>query len=548
MPVSRATTSPSLPIWVCFLCLFLLDLLYGATLRQLTGIPLLSTRVIRAALFTGILYLSFRADLARLTVLYLALPYVLFFPGWLNTPTAIFISCLFFYGLQQTWQHSQCRQSAALGWPELLAFGLIVVWVNLSGAGGFGYQTPDYLMHRSRLNDLIDWPWPVRYGPDLNLVYYMAYYLPAAMMGKAFGFSVADHSLFFWALLGVTLAVRWVSQLSGWKTSVGLVLVCVFFGPLDIIGVLWRLYLSNAFSVLSSLTPEQLEMHSDAIDFWASDQLGLFLGSFPSNTFQLFWAPQHIIPGWLCISLMTYLFFTGNTRNLAFVFCLMCLWSPLVMLSMTGFMVIALLHDNPLHQRDWLAVRNTLNAAVIAAFFLLYYLGGSALINVSGWLLPALNLHTQWITLLLFYLCTWGVYAAVLLQYRRALNKRQHLWLCGLLITMTLLPLYRYGEYSDLLCRGAAPAMFLLMILLLQRIKAQWAEKRYFTITVLAVLFSLGSVSALLQLYVGIKYYGETEDIIPVTSYQYAKENLGIDNSLFGMLFRKHVMPSPQGD
>ena len=78
--------------------------------------------------------------------------------------------------------------------------------------GGYGYQTGDWAKHGILLKDLVDYPWPVfyeYYGATIGVTYYVAYYLPAAVIGKVGGLVLANQFLVLWTLLGLILAIFW---------------------------------------------------------------------------------------------------------------------------------------------------------------------------------------------------------------------------------------------------------------------------------------------------------------------------------------------------
>ncbi len=86
---------------------------------------------------------------------------------------------------------------------------IIYAWVLFSGAGGYSYQTADYGMHNGRIKDLIEYSRPVIYPDNKPLVYYFAYYMPAATIGKFFGYDFAFRAILYWNYLLVVLAVAW---------------------------------------------------------------------------------------------------------------------------------------------------------------------------------------------------------------------------------------------------------------------------------------------------------------------------------------------------
>lgn len=77
------------------LLFFLLDFPYQYGFRYLTLAESLGVALTNAALYTAILFITTRLDLARVTLCFLALPYLLFIPGWLNLPTALVLGAIF---------------------------------------------------------------------------------------------------------------------------------------------------------------------------------------------------------------------------------------------------------------------------------------------------------------------------------------------------------------------------------------------------------------------------------------------------------------------
>jgi hypothetical protein len=108
---------------------------------------------------------------------------------------------------------------------------------------------------------------------------------------------------------------------------------------------------------------------------------------------------------------------------------------------------------------------------------------------------------------------------------------------------MFLLPCGLFGQWSDLLCRGSAPLMFLLLVFFLQAIHHNWLNHRKTTAIVMLLLWTTGTVSALLQLRSAYQHYGETQPIQSLILYNNAYPNLGPDNTLFNHYFRKKIQP-----
>ena len=89
-------------------------------------------------------------------------------------------------------------------------FVLVVLWIYFSGIGSFSFQNGDHIVRNPIFRDLINYKWPVIYdlskmsqnitsitGTDkVMFVYYFAYWLPSAVVGKIFGEAAANVALY----------------------------------------------------------------------------------------------------------------------------------------------------------------------------------------------------------------------------------------------------------------------------------------------------------------------------------------------------------------
>lgn len=546
-----ATHPPTLSPWHCFLVLLLVAGLFHSQAQTAHGLALAALAVGDAAILTAILYACCRLDIARLSLAFLALPYPLFLLGWLQLAAGGLVLALFLASLLPALRHTQGPAPVTVDSRVLAGFLVLMAWVNLSGAGGYGAQTLDYALHNSRLADLVNHDWPVRYGENQNLVYYTGYFLPAAALGKLAGLEWATRSLQPWTLFGVMLAMRWLSHFSRWKTGAGLVLLFILYGPPDLFGCLWLWAkallwpLSEPQHPISLLATYHASMsvsdyllairNTDTLSFWAGNYLQTFTGNMLSNTFQLFWSPQQVVAAWVGIALLTHLFLSGQGRYLLFAFALLSLWCPLVMLAISGLVLLAAVACY--RQRHLLSLANTAGAGSLLALFLCYYSGGSALENPAGWTFSLTQLAQQGDIVLASYLFSWGLPVVVAAPLLAALDSREKSWALGLLATLALLPLVRYGAFNDLLCRGSAATQFVLLAGVLRYLGSPTASPARKALLGCAML--AGSLSALLLLHTAVVDYGKTQAAQPVTSYQYAAENLGDDQSWFARYLRK---------
>jgi hypothetical protein len=501
-----------------------------------------------ALLYTAILFVTTRHDLARVTLCFLALPYFIFIPGWLNLPTAIILLVIFIFCLRRTLQSTRAICHNSITGRDFVAFVLILIWVNVSGIGGYGFQWADYAINNARLHDLVVKAWPIRYGENQNFVYYFGYFLPSAMMGKIFTVDVAIRSVYVWAVLGITLALRWLSYLSKWRFSFSLVIIFILFGPIDILNVFYikknmaeilSVFVSDDMDTLTFTTSQQLK-------FYSTDQQKLFfLGNYPGNSFQLYWSPQQLIAGWLCAALMMFLFLQKNVRSFVFVYALLFLWAPLVMVALLPFVLGAFVFSK--NRRELFTVENLLGGGSLAAVFVIFYLGGSMEANPAYWLFDAVDWRKNGDLLLVFYLAAWGIYALALIPFLLTGDMNTRVWSGILVCALAIFPLRIFGEWSDLLCRGSSALMFLLLVFLLRAVHDTWHRSQKMRAALLFCVLLPGMASALLINKVSLTYYGQTEAVRPLLSHKSIYPNFGPDDSLFNRLFRR-ALPEPMID
>jgi len=520
--------------WFCvFAILFCVDFFYQQLISSGSLVDTLKITAFEAVTLTTIYFVCTQKNIFKTSVVFLFIPYLFFIPGWLNLPTAIVMGGITVFCLFRTLSTPNSLAPISCDGKTLGAFLLIVCYINLSGSGGYGYQSPDFSMHNSRLSDLITLNWPIQYEGNKHLVYYMGYFLPAAMIGTFSSYEIASYFLYFWSIFGMTLVFRWLQHLSGWHLTIWLVLPFMLFGSLDILNTFF-------IHVGGEVSPENILFPLDIgrFEFINREAIGFFLGNYLSHTLQLYFAPHQVIAGWIGMGLLAHLYLSRQPGQMLFIFSLLSLWSPFVMLGM-GAMMMILLMD--FARKDWrpvITLENTLGAFTVCLLFIIYYLGGSSERNPSINVLASLDTLHQYLALLILLIAGWGIYSVMILPYLHTQDSSQR-WLFGGLITsLALLPLWTFGAYNDLFCRGSAPLMFLLMVFLLKATKYYRENKKPWLLCAIAVLFIAGSLSALQQHTKSVIFYGNIQAPSTVTRFKYGWENLGPDQSVFGKYFR----------
>ncbi len=487
--------------------------------------------------------------LAALTALYLLLPALLFAWGWLRTPYALAVTLVIviacFFALRDAWRERDripLRQRLSPLWPALL---LLLAWMLLSGVGGFGLQNGDYKSSNALLRGLIESDWPLQIEFErqtVHVVYYLAYFLPAAAVGKAFGWNAANIFIFPWALTGVLLAFGWFRRLTAppakpWPT-LGLALLFCLASGLDAVGY-----------YTTPETPFQWGAH---IENWAK------LFQFSSQTTLLYWVPQQALAAWLMAGLtLACLDDPRLVRYLGMAVAAGILWTPFGVVGAAPYLLAAgitlLVRKQARVLFAPLSVGLNLGAALIAAIHALYISSNRYDFPIGLLWTLAEDRRAYLQTALEFWLLEFGLLAAcaaAIRLLRRAApesEKRPGLppgWLALLCLILSALPLFKMGYNNDLVMRASVPSLFYFWIFLGQTFMGTAPARRRGwnrALTILLILLLLaGSYTSLSEIIRSVNnfHFGppDIEDVKPIAEATYphiVAQRVGNDESFF---------------
>jgi hypothetical protein len=446
------------------------------------------------------------------TWLFLASPVLIFSLGWLRAWLGLPLASLIAAGVAAEVRRAAreartappARNADALPlWAIALGLLPITALVLMCGAGGVGWQALDWTKHNALLRDLIDQPWPVAWdvaGERLGLVYYVAWYLPAALAGKLGGWELANAVLFATTLAGALLAALWVMAFArGAPVVAGLVLAG--FAGLDVLSRLpgWEWELDRAWRRI---------WWGFAAEWWAE-----WL-DFPGTVGSLFWAPPQLLGSWLSAALVV-----DATRRRdgrfppALLLALASLWSAFGSLGVAALAwapaaVAAGAWRERLRRQLSLA---TAAGVALGAVVVVYYAARFEpyalpavytldLTTIPNGLLPA-ALGLAWPEffrrMLGFWLLEFGVLGALLACLVRPWRAARSdvLLLAAALLALCALSFFRYGRWNDLAMRGSAPALFVLLVLAAGALRQ--IRTRPVAVGALALVLALGSLTSL---------------------------------------------------
>lgn len=491
----------------------------------------------------------------KIALLWLGSPLLLFSATWLRPLWALVFTAL--------WGAALWRSICQCASPEkntseknnsagLAGYLIVLAWVSVCGAGGYGYQSSDYVMHNGRLLDLINYAWPVSYvrpdGSQQILVQYAGYYLWPALAGKVAGISAAMFVQHLWLLAGCWIALRMLvllGQVRSWVAGVGLLL----FGGWDAVaGVLleisqypyeWGKLDANTASPFILLgwlgAPPMLE-------FWPATDLvqGLWFGNFISLVSSLLWAPHQTAAGWLVVGLLYQSASRQKVVASLFACALLAYYSPMITLGLLPLVLVLLLWQFACSDRNREGMLAALAGVSVLGVLGVYYASVPVGSQPYG-LLPFSKIDKT--VYILFLLKSWCVYALVITAYRRWLDKHTVVFACAIFSSAVLVSCVYYGVYNDLMMRSSSAIYFGVLLLMLILLRNLWLAGSYWRSIFLVLLLLLGTFSSvanvlMASLHADVKVAGKS-----VNNYMGGWQFLGKQDSWFARYLAADFYP-----
>lgn len=409
------------------------------------------------------------------THLFLVVPFLIYFFGWLHWWLAVPMTVICLLPLVWEWKrsndisipaHEQESATTISGWQIIIVCGMTLVPVLISGIGGWGFQNVDWEKHNMILRDLVEQPWPVMYqydGIQLPLVYYFAYYLPAALIGKAFGWIAANYALLIESWLGLSLVTLWGVTLikhSWWKAA----LFIIFFAGMDVLGFALMAPAVQAFA------GETLSIYD--FEWWS---IGWNYFSFSRV---LFWTPNQGLVGWLAAALILNELFKQERKYTLWYLGLTTFWSPFITVGLIPF-ALADWASEPRTLPIWIRKYGLPNLCGVLLGGLIGFMYLSKFHplppEISGKIVSffffslarnSSEVVLGVILLILFWLLEFGLYGILTWRLLDKNDRQSRTILATVLIVLAVLPFYQYGYYNDLVQKASIPALFALAIII----------------------------------------------------------------------------------
>ena len=430
-----------------------------------------------------------------LSFCYLYIPLLIFFLTW--TKLFIGIPCILacLYGVLMLIKDSDKEDELEIGIIPLCfiaAFLLITGFV--AGWGGWMPQSGDWAKHNAVLYDLLSRSWPVYYKDAVNpsmLTYYIGQYLVSVLFGKIFSsFRAAEVMMYVWAECGLFLVVFNLLhnlKIRSVKKQAIAVIVTVFFSGCLILA-------QNMYCVFYNVMSTSVH--------WMTEVDGSLL-QYRSNFVDLRWVMPQCLSCWISVTLLWKR--RDKEQHFAAILCPLFLTGIFQFLGLTiislccAVINVILLRCNFV---QWIkrlfSLQNVLIAALTGGVLLLYYSGNvfSEKGNDAGFHMQNLN---AWLYLS-FVIASFGLYC--LFVWKK--NKKNGLFL-GSVVLLLILPFFSVGLYNDLVMCTSIPALFIVMICVLDYLFS--VEKNQIVTGALIVLLLIGALNPMKEMIATIKVF-----------------------------------------
>ena len=382
---------------------------------------------------------------------YIILPYLIFVLGWLRWYYAVVIAAGVVVGAVLALNNYTDFKSIDLKKHRGKIFAviaIIVVWVLLSGIGGYSYQRPDHMHRNAIFRDIVQHPWPVVYhnidwlgnglSPSYMMSYYLGFWMPAAVVGKLLGWAAAKFFLYLWTVIGLLLVFYFICRLLN-RFTLSLFWIFIFFSSLYILGDFARL-------------PVKAVVVGDFF-LWAGPMI---VGASPSGLmFEVF--NQSITP-WLILLLILN---NIPQKNLFFIYYFCFFQGPFAFLGLFPFVMYIMIKE-AMNKKGSVSFAERLKPFfsfqnISGAFFVLlityFFFSGNAAAQHFTILSASVFKYIQ------FVILSFGILFVILFPKFR----REPLYYISLAVLL-IIPFFQLGHGMDTCGRVSIPSMFVLML------------------------------------------------------------------------------------
>jgi hypothetical protein len=463
-----------------------------------------------------------------LSIIYLSLPWFIFFIGWIKLwigcPISIVFALILFKVIKKHSNKDYREIYEQPGFSKLkvtLTLIIIFMWVALSGQGVLFYQNTDYAWRNALLRDLINSDWPTRLGFDdgslAYSVYYIGYFMLPALVGKIFGWIGANIMSFILSWVGAVLFTYWISYILK-RCSLVIPVVFIFFSGLDIL-----------IGKYQGIT-----YHYEWVTPW----------QYSSITTTLFWVFNQAIPTWIVLGLLLYSdLYENSIENIIFYIALLTFYAPFPCIGLAPF-VIYILIKHKKNIKNVFTIQNTILSFVLVFTIFVYYLpmllnGKNTITNGTSIIS---NFSIKYLTyLVIFCIIEFGYYF-IIIYFNSIRKKDNKLGIYFYISTFTLIIL-PFFKGNDLIMRASIPAILIYMILVTQAFLNKIKNRSK---VILLILFTIGAFTPFTELVRGYAFREKVNDyysFLKLEKTQYNFFDYKLSNNYFYRYIAKDSKP-----
>jgi len=398
------------------------------------------------------------------SLIYLALPVLIFFIGYLKPWWAILFSAITIAGSFLAWRSTIAKGKELKNNERsvnikvsyfLFLIPVVLLFVYIGGVGEFSWCVGDHRVRYAILNDLVEYKWPVIYdfstqhNPVVSealgqgkvaFAYYFVFWMVPALFGKIFGLMAARIVVCLWSALGLILLALGAMLLYG-KESKFLFIAIMLFAGFDVFP-----YFYHQFSGFGS-SWEDWTLHFRVV----------------GNFYQIMNVFHQSIPGWLITVLLLQ---AANSSYVGLLGSLMFCYSPWAAIGILPLCIVKLFTANKGLARKQV-VSNLLTVANIAApivFFICFaslYLANSKARYDNGFIWNFYDNKFQLVfDYVLFVVFEFGIWALII----RKKFRKDPMFVASVL-TMLIIPFYKMTAPNDFLMRGSMAPLFAIALM-----------------------------------------------------------------------------------
>ncbi len=440
-----------------------------------------------------------------LAYIYMALPISIFILGWLKWYIAIPA-----FAIVVLTVISMCLNIPNHDWhitfdrtniERFVLIGIVIaLWVYFSGIGGAVYQNADQSTRNGIYEALVTSDWPIVRSYEIGgnsyirgIMYYIGYWLPAALVGKLFGVVYGYFAQMVWAWLGIMLMYF---------------LVCDHLKSVKV----WPLWIFMGFGGLDFLGYVLMGYHMDEI--WLINRLERWnmTYQFSNMTSQLFWVFNQAVPAWLATMLILRQKENRYIVSLLGMLLISSVFPFVGLLPFAAYLIFGRKYGGPTGGtvftgarkpwfRDTFSWENILGGGVTGLISGLFLLGNTssssiAVGEVKTYLTASsipmvVTRKVDIFIYIIFIVLEAGVYCAAIYRYQKK-NPLFYVMMAWLLIC----PWIHVGVSQDFCMRASIPALVYLYLLVVETLSTAAMRKDRLIQTLLIIFLCIGAITA----------------------------------------------------